>query len=92
MVFPEKPFRSLFYRFSEKLVERGDHLRLQFIGLSYSPAQKVLDRLSLSDMTINIGISNLGILLRAGYKSIDPDYQFDYKPRPEYSIGVRLAI
>jgi TonB-linked SusC/RagA family outer membrane protein len=96
MVFAVNANRNTFYQNSEVLVEKGDHIRLQDIGLSYELSKKVLQQLPFSSFQIYSYINNVGILWRANKDGIDPDVS-DYRsgnynsfPNPTtYSFGIR---
>lgn len=69
-VYPSDPNRSTFYRFSQTLVEKADHLRIQDVRLSYTlPDFKK----GPSEAQIYLYAANLGILWRANKYGIDPD-------------------
>ena len=64
--------RDFFYAYSEVLIEKGDHVRLQDVRLSYSPSA------GKSKIFQNSGIfiyaNHLGILWKATSSDWDPDY------------------
>jgi TonB-dependent starch-binding outer membrane protein SusC len=73
-VYPVNGARDVFYQASDILVKKGDHIRLQFIDLSYTvpfrgKMQHLIDRL-----TLYTNASNLGIIWRANKDGIDPQY------------------
>lgn len=69
-VYPSNPNRSTFYRFSQTLVEKADHLRMQDVRLSYTlPDFKK----GPANAQIYLFAANLGILWRANKYGIDPD-------------------
>ncbi|RLJ75143.1 TonB-linked SusC/RagA family outer membrane protein [Pedobacter alluvionis] len=96
MVFAVNTNRNTFYQNSEVLVEKGDHIRLQDIGLSYDLNQNLLRKMPFSSLQIYSYINNVGILWRANKNGIDPDVS-DYRsgnynvfPNPiTYAFGVR---
>lgn len=62
--------RDNFYLYSEALVEKGDHIRLQDVSLSYDlPVTK----LPLKRAQIYFYANNLGIIWKATKSSLDPD-------------------
>ncbi|SEL98773.1 TonB-linked outer membrane protein, SusC/RagA family [bacterium A37T11] len=74
VVYPQNANRSTFYQQSAALVDKGDHVRLQDIQLSYDLPAPVLAHSPLSALQIYAYASNLGILWRANNHHIDPDY------------------
>ncbi|SEO14711.1 TonB-linked outer membrane protein, SusC/RagA family [bacterium A37T11] len=63
-VYPANTARSNFYQNAAVLIEKGDHIRLQDIRLSYQWRK----------WRSYLYVNNLGILWRANKKGIDPDY------------------
>ncbi len=95
MVYPAVSNRDAFYKFSETLVERGDHVRFQYINLSYSMDKSFLSRLSLKEMSIYLNVNNVGILWRANKKGLDPEYissAFNLPASRSVSIGLRANL
>lgn len=82
--------RDDFYAGSAALVEKGDHVRLQYITLNYTfaqPYQKLFNKLQLY-----ANISNLGILWKATDSDRDPDYNmgnFTLLPPLTLTLGLR---
>jgi TonB-linked SusC/RagA family outer membrane protein len=73
LIYPADPTRDQFYRYAEVLVEKGDHIRLQDIRLSYDLSKQLIRRLPFEHMQFYIYANNLGILWRANDHGIDPD-------------------
>lgn len=87
--------RDAFYLGSEVLVEKGDHIRLQYINLNYSFSKEVLQALKLKNLQLYCNINNIGILWRANKQGIDPDYSwgaYSLKPVTTYSLGLRVQF
>ncbi|SEN69445.1 TonB-linked outer membrane protein, SusC/RagA family [bacterium A37T11] len=63
-IYPVNYGADNFYTYSEILVEKGDHIRLQDVRLSYH----------LKKWQLFVYANNLGILWRANKHGIDPDY------------------
>ncbi len=73
---PTVPFssnRDVFYTFSEVLVEKGDHIRLQDISISYQLNNRFLKKTPLKNILVYAYANNLGIIWRANKNNIDPD-------------------
>lgn len=66
LIYPFDGNRDDFYKVSDELVERGDHIRLQDIKLTWQPSRK--------KFTIYTYVNNVRILWRANRSGIDPDY------------------
>ncbi|MDF2189604.1 SusC/RagA family TonB-linked outer membrane protein [Paraflavitalea sp. CAU 1676] len=66
--------RNVFYKNASILVEKGDHIRLQDMRLSYSLSLQQLNRLPIQSWQFYIYANNLGIIWKANKKGIDPDY------------------
>ncbi len=91
--YPTNNLRDLFYNQSTVLVEKGDHIRLQYINLSYSLGKKILNRLSMKSFQVSLYINNVGILWRANDKDIDPDAALIDFPTPRsYAFAVRAGF
>lgn len=89
LVYPNKEDRNSFYNSSEVLVNKGDHIRLQFVNLAYSLRKSQITRLPFKELQLYANASNLGILWRANKFDIDPDYNNTYSPRASYALGLR---
>jgi TonB-linked SusC/RagA family outer membrane protein len=74
LIYPDNSStRDQFYNGSEVLVDRGDHIRLQDIQLSYDLTRKQWGRLPVQGIRIYLYANNIGILWRANHDGIDPD-------------------
>jgi len=71
---PETPDnRYQFYSQSEILVEKGDHIRLQDIRLSYDLNKNSFKKLPFTSASVFINANNTGLILwRANKKGLDP--------------------
>ncbi|WP_345952992.1 SusC/RagA family TonB-linked outer membrane protein [Mucilaginibacter sp. PAMB04168] len=72
VVYPANTNRNLFYQYSSALVEKGDHIRLQDVRLSYDLARHKMLMRSFRQLSVFAYASNLGILWRANKSNIDP--------------------
>ncbi len=89
--------RDAFYNGSSVLVEKGDHIRLQYITLNYHfNTQKNINNSKLfQDLNLFLNVSNLGILWRANKKGIDPDYNIGrntLRSPASFTIGLRTKF
>ncbi|MBT2622845.1 SusC/RagA family TonB-linked outer membrane protein [Chryseobacterium sp. ISL-6] len=97
---PSNPYttnsaRDAFYNGSSVLVERGDHIRLQYLNLNYSFRKENLGSLPIQSLQLFASVNNLGILWKANKVGIDPDYNwgtYSLKPVKTYSIGLRTQF
>ncbi|SEM33423.1 TonB-linked outer membrane protein, SusC/RagA family [bacterium A37T11] len=99
VAYPQNTSRNTFYQRSSVLVDKGDHVRLQDIQLSYDLPSPVLAHSPLSALQIYAYASNLGILWRANTHHVDPDYNSNpvlgntTLPKPKtLSLGLRASF
>jgi TonB-linked SusC/RagA family outer membrane protein len=91
LVYPLPTGRDNFYIQSSAIVEKGDHVRLQFVNLSYRFNIKKVTRSGGWDMTYFVNGSNLGILWKANDRGIDPDYSVSaIPPSAAFAAGIKL--
>ena len=91
-VFPSNYARDEFYKVSEVLIEKGDHIRLQDIKVSYDLPKKSYPKLPMQAIRFYLYANNLGILWRANHKGIDPDY-INIIPNPRtLALGCKLEF
>jgi TonB-linked SusC/RagA family outer membrane protein len=81
--------REMIYTYSSALVEKGDHIRLQDISLSYTLDCRHMERLPFSKVEIYSYVNNIGILWKAASGNLDPDYPTS-KPSRSVALGVRI--
>ena len=87
--------RDLFYNGSSVLIEKADHVRLQFLNLNYQLKPSRWANLPFASMQIFCSANNLGILWRANTQQLDPDYSWgnaSLKPVTTYSLGFRAQF
>lgn len=90
--YPLVDGRDAFYSQSEVNVLKADHVRWQFVNLSYSFRNPLLRSLPRSAVELFINISNIGILWRANEEGIDPDYPNTVYPPRTYAFGARINL
>lgn len=83
------PDRDLFYKYSSALIERGDHIRLQNINLTYDLGRKTVNKLYLRTGNFYVNCSNVGIVWRANKHQIDPDKLTGYPQPAIFTIGFK---
>jgi outer membrane receptor protein involved in Fe transport len=74
MIYSSDVSRDDFYQYSTVLVEKGDHVRLQDIQLSYDVVRSERQHLPVSRIKVYLYANNIGILWKANHAGIDPDY------------------
>jgi len=89
--YPLDVNRDYFYKASEINVIKGDHVRLQFINLSYSLQSQKENRIFKS-LQVYLNIANLGVLWRENKEHIDPDYPDIAAPPKTYTMGIRASF
>jgi TonB-linked SusC/RagA family outer membrane protein len=92
MPYPNVSNRDAFYTSSSVLIEKADHVRLQFISLAYALPTARLKSLSVKKMDVYLNFSDLGILWRANKHGIDPEYISNLLPPASVAAGIRLSF
>lgn len=81
--------RSGFYSLNESLIEKGDHIRLNDVTVSYTLAKSQFQNLPFRQLRIYGLANNLGILWKATKFTEDPDYYSAmFTPVRTYSVGI----
>ncbi|MBO9566661.1 MAG: SusC/RagA family TonB-linked outer membrane protein [Niastella sp.] len=85
--------RDLLYNYSTVLVEKGDHIRLQFINFNYTIRKQKLRKLPVESLQLSFYVNNAAILWKATEQDIDPDYPYSNYPQPRsYSFGIKALF
>jgi hypothetical protein len=84
--------RDDFYAYSEVLIEKGDHIRLQDLQLSYDLPKKTFARLPLQMIRFYCYANNIGILWKANHQGIDPDYILSIPNPRTIALGLKLEF
>lgn len=92
LVYPVNSQRDQFYLWSEVNAVRGDHIRLQYINVSYNLPKSALKKLRLTDVQIYSNVSNLGVVWAANKEGLDPQYPGVLAPLKTYTIGLRAKL
>ncbi|MBX3242289.1 MAG: SusC/RagA family TonB-linked outer membrane protein [Chitinophagaceae bacterium] len=98
-IVPVNPYstdynRDAFYTGSSALVEKGDHIRLQYINLAYDFEMPKTRRV-IKGIQIYFNANNLGLLWKANKAGIDPDFNIganNLVTARNYAIGVRTKL
>jgi len=89
MVYPVNNNREDFYTGAAVLVEKGDHIRLRDIQLSYSFGNRLKQALTLQDFSVYLYASNLGVLWRANKHNLDPQVTTGFPDPKSVAIGFK---
>ncbi|TXK36454.1 SusC/RagA family TonB-linked outer membrane protein [Pontibacter qinzhouensis] len=95
MNYPAVANRDTFYAGAEVLVERADHVRLQYVTASYDFTKDTFRGLPFQSLQAYLNASNLGLLWAANKRGLDPDVQLNRFPLPvarSYAIGLRASF
>jgi TonB-dependent starch-binding outer membrane protein SusC len=91
--YPSNTNRSNFYQFSEVLVYRGDHLRLQDIQGSYTFSKIKTKWLPVASIEVYSYLNNLGLIWKKNKVGLDPDYNDRVTGYPDpFSIAFGIRI
>ena len=89
LIYPAKSSRDDIYTYSEILIEKADHIKLQDIRLDYQVGKDKLKNLPFSTINLYLYATNIGTIWKATNKKIDPDYPTGL-PQPSItSLGLR---
>ena len=75
MLYPNNTNRDTFYQRASVLVEKGDHVRLQYINMGYEFKRKSERAVPFRSVRLYTQLDNLGILWKANKQGLDPDFQ-----------------
>lgn len=89
MILVNNSNRQTIYRYAEVTAERGDHIRLQDIRLTYSLEKRNLPWLPFRSAEMYSYVNNLGIIWKKTDFQIDPDFQ-DLPPLRSFAFGLRI--
>lgn len=90
-IYPAVTVRDNFYNLSEATIVKGDHVRLQYVGLGYVFSKANFASLPFQNMTVRFVANNLGLLWRANKHHIDPDYP-GALPNKTYSFNLQFNL
>jgi TonB-linked SusC/RagA family outer membrane protein len=89
--YPADPLRDHVYLYSDALVEKADHIRLQDIQISYTLSKQRMKQLPFQSISFNIYINNIGIIWKATESRLDPDYLKDtYRAPMTGALGLQV--
>lgn len=87
--------RDAFYNGSSVLIEKGDHIRLQYVNIAYDLGSALNAVRRIKGLQIYFNASNLGLLWKANKSDIDPDFNIGaatIKSPANYSLGLRAKL
>lgn len=73
LTYPVVGNRAALYNFSEVLMIKGDHLRLQDIRLDFDLRSILLKKMPMEKLVFFVHAGNLGLIWKANKDNIDPD-------------------
>ncbi|MNM95770.1 TonB dependent receptor [compost metagenome] len=83
--------RDQFYDGSSVLVEKGDHIRLQYINLTYT----FYHIRNINSFQLFLNASNLGLIWKANKAGMDPDFNINlngFVTPANYNLGIRAQF
>ncbi|WP_339750768.1 SusC/RagA family TonB-linked outer membrane protein [Algoriphagus aquimarinus] len=83
--------RDQLYRYSEALVEKGDHIRFQDINVSYRFPAVGSSISFISGLEVYSYLNNLGMIWKASSDPLDPEYR-NLNPMRSYAVGLRASF
>lgn len=93
MVYPLATSRDYFYRLSEVNVQRGDHIRLQYLNLHYNFTSNMLRSNKIRNVRVYLNMANMGIIWKRGDYAHDPLYGYEQlPPSTTYSLGLKISF
>lgn len=94
MIYPVPAQSEVFYPFAEPFIERGDHVRLQYINFTYTMNKGMIA--GIKNIQITSNVSNLGLLWKSNKFDIDPDFssagKFSLPASVRFSLGVKINL
>lgn len=95
MPYPVSSSRESFYRSAEVLIDRGDHIRIQYINLDYAFEKSLAKKIGLKTLNVFANLANAGIIYRANKHHLDPEYVtsgFNLPPGQTLAFGLRAGL
>lgn len=89
MPYPNVSNRDAFYINSQVMIEKADHIRLQFITVNYSVNNSQLQKIGIKKIDIYSNINNIGILWSSNKLGLDPEYPASIPPPVSVAFGIK---
>ncbi len=90
LIYPANLQRDNLYTYSNSLVEKADHIRLQDIKLGYT--FKSNPGIPFKNINLFTYVNNIGILWRANKYHLDPDYPTGIPPVKTIAFGLKADL
>ncbi|MNK46500.1 TonB-dependent Receptor Plug Domain protein [compost metagenome] len=92
-IYPNNASRDVFYASQSSLVARADHVRLQYVNLSYT-LPKMLLKGYVKQASVYCNMANLGMVWRANKLGLDPEINglTNFPAERTLSFGARLSF
>lgn len=88
--YPVSSARDAFYANSTATVQRADHLRLEYVSLSWALNRSSFKKLPFQSLDVHLVANDLNcILWKKNNLGLDPDYAYMLKPSPSFSLGIK---
>ncbi|WP_313419895.1 SusC/RagA family TonB-linked outer membrane protein [Sphingobacterium multivorum] len=85
------PSSGTIYDSSEILIEKGDHIRLQDISLSYTLPKSTTPGNAIKNMRFYAYARNLGVIWKSNRHGIDPDYvNSEFVAPRTFALGLQV--
>ena len=89
LIYPADISRDELYNYSDATVEKGDHIKLNDVKLSYFLPDNVVKIIGLKSVEFYGYANNLGIIWRANKKGLDPEVLGGFPLPRNVSIGFK---
>ena len=89
LIYPANPARDDLYEFSNEVIEKGDHIRLQDLKLNYHIGRKSC--LGIYELNLFTYVTNFGILWKESKQHQDPDYPVELGLKATRTIAFGLS-
>lgn len=90
LIYPLDASRNSIYTYSDILVEKGDHIRLQDIRIGYTVGKRRYQR--FRNLSVFAYFNNIGLLWRANKHHIDPDYPRSTPSARSIALGIKADL
>ncbi len=86
--YPVDANRDSFYQGSTINVLKGNHVRLEYVNLSWRNVLKIGGKKLNTRVFVNA--ANLGLIWKSNKEDVDPDFPGKLKPNPAYALGLNV--
>ena len=83
--------RETFFQYSEVLIEKGDHVRLQDIRIGYVFDKKIAKKAGFQNIQFFMFMTNVSLLWKATAGNLDPDFA-DVPPPKAVGFGLQVSL